>query len=68
MRFSTFTGAIGLFAGLSVALPNPKSASTVGKRWDYCPRAGERCTNILGGVGGCVCGQDLDPRYDCVCI
>ncbi|OLN87173.1 hypothetical protein CCHL11_03650 [Colletotrichum chlorophyti] len=68
MRFSTLTGAIALFAGLATASPVPQPASTVGKRWDWCPKTGDRCTNILGGIGGCVCGTKLDPRYDCVCI
>ncbi|OHW92634.1 hypothetical protein CSPAE12_08742 [Colletotrichum incanum] len=70
MHFSTLISAITFAAGLALASPISRSSPSIMQRqnWQSCPVEGQRCTNILGGVGGCVCGLKLDPRYECVCV
>ncbi|KAF4777139.1 hypothetical protein HER10_EVM0011838 [Colletotrichum scovillei] len=68
MQFSTLFGAVAIVAGLVSAAPASEQSAVKRQNWQQCLKAGDRCTNILGGVGGCVCGLKLDPRYDCVCV
>ncbi|CCF43658.1 hypothetical protein CH063_03128 [Colletotrichum higginsianum] len=72
MYFSTLISVIGIAAGLASASPMSQFNPSIVERqnWQSCPVNGQRCTNINGGVGGCVCRPEVRQLapYDCVCI
>ncbi|WQF81966.1 hypothetical protein CDEST_06980 [Colletotrichum destructivum] len=61
MYFSTLIGVIVIAAGLASASPVSQFNPSIVERqnWQSCPVNGQRCTNINGGVGGCVCRPEV---------